>query len=143
MGTEAPDPTPIINWGLLTRLAGKTHKHLNINAECSQYTCQHGHDHSPGTEEVLQEARTVQHLCDIAGVPEGDGYSAHVDARVFQLMTMYNQVAERLARIGDWHSREAWEGGLVGDHCRECGQMWPCDNRKMAEGTYVDPDETS
>lgn len=64
-----------VNWTLISTLATKPHKHLNISDGC-QFTClTHGDDHWIG--EVEQEARTVQHLCDMAGVPEGEGYHAH------------------------------------------------------------------
>jgi hypothetical protein len=29
---------------------------------------------------------------------------------------------------------------MVGDLCTECGTKWPCDTRRLADGTYVDPD---
>lgn len=48
------------------------------------------------------------------------------------------QLGERLDRIVSWHSRESGQGGLVGDYCNECGHRWPCETRRMAEGTYVD-----
>lgn len=47
---------------------------------------------------------------------------------------------ERLSRISGWHARETAPGGMVGDYCIECGHRWPCDTRKMADGTYVDED---
>ncbi len=129
-----------INWDLLTELAGKPHKHLNLSAECSWYTCEHGHEHT-GTDEVLQEARTVQHLCDIANVPEGRGYSAHIDARVFQLLTMKLDFQERAARISDIHVRETGPAGTVGDYCTECAHRWPCPTRRLADGTPLEDDE--
>jgi hypothetical protein len=27
---------------------------------------------------------------------------------------------------------------MVGDYCVECGNHWPCDTRRMAEGSYED-----
>jgi hypothetical protein len=30
---------------------------------------------------------------------------------------------------------------MVGDYCVECGHVWPCDSRKMAEGTWTEADE--
>ena len=50
-------------------------------------------------------------------------------------------VGERIDRIISWHSRETADGGMVGDYCVECGQRWPCDTRRMAEGVYEDDDE--
>jgi hypothetical protein len=47
-------------------------------------------------------------------------------------------LGERLDRIISWHSRETGPGGMVGDYCVECGNHWPCDTRRMAEGSYED-----
>ena len=135
-----------INWTLIEQLALKPHKHLNIiEAHEGTYgivladgTFDTGNG---GVGEVMQEARTVQHLCDMAGIPEGKVYDAHIDARVFQLMLARNRLVERLDRIVSWHSRETAEGGMVGDFCVECGQKSPCDTKRMAEGTYVDEDQ--
>lgn len=128
-----------INWTLIQELATKPHKHLNIKADC-QFTCTtHGDDHWIG--EVEQEARTVQHLLDLAGIPEGEGYSANIDARVWLLSSRVRGVEERLVRIAAWHSRETAGGGMVGDFCVECGTKWPCDTQRMATGMYVDEPE--
>ena len=57
---------------------------------------------------------------------------------VGDLLTLLDEVltvGERLDWIGRWHSRET---GTVGDYCTEWGHTWPCDTRRMAEGTYVD-----
>lgn len=135
-----------INWTLIEQLATKPHKHLNI-VEGAQYglmvdgvfnaACN-------GVNEVMEEARTVQHLCDLAGIPEGEGaYAPHIDARVFLLMAETLALREQLARIAGWHSREAANGGMVGDFCVECGTRWPCDTQKMASGTYVDEPEAA
>lgn len=51
------------------------------------------------------------------------------------------EYAERLDRIASWHSRETGPAGMVGDFCTECQQRWPCDTRRMAEGTYVDEED--
>jgi hypothetical protein len=129
-----------INWELIQRLAVKPHKHLNI-VEGEQYglmvngVFDNAHN---GVGEVMQEARTVQHLCDLAGIPEGSGYSANIDARVYLLVMERMELAERLGRISNWHSRETAPGGMVGDYCNECGHRWPCDTRRMTDGTYVD-----
>lgn len=126
-----------INWDLITQLAAQPHKHLNVT-DCAEYTCEHGHQHSPGTGEVLCEARAVQHLCDLAGIPEGRGYSAHIDARVWQLVAVADARQDRLDRIADWHQREAGPAGTFGDYCTECAHRWPCPTRRMAGGTYID-----
>jgi hypothetical protein len=131
-----------INWTLIQSLAAKPHKHLNI-VEGEQYGVMVDgvfNTGSGGIGEVLEEARTVQHLCDLAGIPEGESYAAHIDARVFLLLAEVLKLRERLDRISRWHARETADGGLVGDYCMDCGGRWPCETRRMADGTYVDPD---
>lgn len=137
-------PENEINWTLIQQLADKPHKHLNITSDGTYGVMLADgtfNDGSGGIGEVMGEARTVQHLCDMAGIPEGKVYDAHIDARVFQLMLARNRLAERLDRIASWHSRETADGGMVGDFCVTCGGIWPCDTRRMAEGTYKDEDE--
>lgn len=137
------DTGHLVNWPLIERLAVQPHKHLNI-VDGAQYGLMVGgvfDNASNGVGEVMQEARTAHHLCDLAGIPEGWNYSAHIDARVFQLVMQRLDLAERLGRIGNWHSRETAPGGMVGDFCNECGHVWPCDTRRMTDGTYVDPDD--
>lgn len=132
-----------VNFELLTKLAAKPHKHLNI-VEGEEYGVMVDGVFSAGSGgigEVMEEARTVQHLCDLAGVPEGVGYSAHIDARVYLLLMQRMEKAERLHRIVTWHSRETGPAGMVGSFCSECGHAWPCDTRRMAEGTYVDAED--
>lgn len=129
-----------VNWDLIQRLAATPHKHLNI-VEGERYglmvdgvfdtACN-------GVGEVMQEARAVQHLCDLAGVPEGYVDSAHIDARVFLLMLDVFALRERLGRISSWHSRETGPAGMVGDFCNDCGQRWPCETRQMADGSHED-----
>lgn len=129
-----------VNWDLLQRLAATPHKHLNI-VEGERYglmvngvfdtACN-------GVGEVMQEARAVQHLCDLAGIPEGWADSAHIDARVFLLMLDVLALRERLARIASWHSLETGPSGTVGLYCIECGVRHPCETRRMADGTHED-----
>lgn len=138
-GVVDPDQ-PGVNWKLLEQLAVQPHKHLNI-VEGGQYgVVVDGvlNDGSNGVSEVMEEARTVQHLLDLAGVPEGLGYSAHIDARVFLLVADVLDLRERLARIETWHARETGPAGTVGDFCTECGLPWPCVTQRMAAGTYTD-----
>lgn len=139
------EETPVVNWTLIQDLAKRPHKHLNIN---------HGGEYGVmvdgvfdracnGVGEVMEEARAVQHLCDLAGVPEGEGYSAHIDARVFLLLDEVLKLRERLDRISRWHALETGPGGTVGLWCAECSHIHPCDTARMADGTYVDPGEPS
>ncbi len=132
-----------VNWTLIQHLAEKPHKHLNIVEGATYGLLVDGtfDNACNGVGEVMTEARTVQHLCDLAGIPEGESYRAHIDARVFLLWSRLIAANERLGRIESWHFRETADGGMVGDFCVECGTKWPCDTRRMAEGTYVDPDE--
>jgi hypothetical protein len=129
----------VINWRLIQELAGKPHKHLNI-VEGAQYGLMVDGVFSVacnGVCEVMCEARAVQHLCDLAGVPEGEGADApHIDARVFLLVAEVVELRERLARIAGWHSRENAEGGMVDDFCVECQTKCPCDTQRLAVGTH-------
>lgn len=131
---------PAVNWDLIQTLAAKPHKHLHINDGATYGLMVDGkfQDGCGGVGEVMEEARTVQHLCDLAGIPEGMSYRAHIDARVFLLVARCNDAMERLDRIRGWHSRETGPAGTVGDYCNECGTRWPCDTRRMADGTYDD-----
>lgn len=121
-----------INWTLLGELHTKPHPNMN---------------HVPpsglplGVGEVLQEALAAQHLLDLAGIPQGERiYDRDLDARVFLAVAEINALRERLDRIGAWHARETGPAGTVGDLCVECGQLWPCDSHRMAEGTYTEDD---
>lgn len=78
----------------------------------------------------------------IAAVATEDGGVARLtygDLR--ELLSAAFDAGDRLQRISTWHSRETGPAGLVGDFCTECGERWPCDTRRMADGTYVDPDD--
>jgi hypothetical protein len=48
-----------------------------------------------------------------------------------------------LDRIASWHSRETAEGGMVGDYCVCCGEIWPCETRRMADGSHEDLKEVT
>ena len=130
-----------INWTLIQDLAEKQHKHLNV-VEGAQYGLMVDGEFSSasnGVTEVMCEARAVQHLCDLAGVPEGKGaYSPHIDARVYLLVAEVLELRDRLSRISAWHSRTTGPMGTFDDPCNECGERHPCDTRRMADGTYED-----
>ncbi len=134
------DTGHLVNWKLIEQLAVKPHKHLRITDGAEYGLIVDGvfDSASNGVGEVMEEARTIQHLCDLAGIPEGWNYSAHIDARVFLLVAEVQRLRERMDRITGWHSRETGPGGMVGDYCTECGTRWPCDTRRMAEGVYED-----
>jgi hypothetical protein len=132
-----------INYALLTELATKPHPLLHI-AGGDEYLLRVGEvldNCNGGIGEVMTQARTVHHLLDMAGIPHGEVYASDLDSRAWQLLVKAQGVEERLARIATWHSRESGPDGTVGDYCTECGVRWPCDTRRMAEGTYVDEEE--
>ncbi len=137
--TATAGQTPAINYNLLKHLAEKPHPLLNI---ADDFEKQIREIPIAWTGEVFQQARTAHHLLDLAGIPhQADGhYSSELDARTWQLVVAFQGLQEQLARISSWHSRETADGGMVGDFCNECGERWPCDTRKMADGTYVDED---
>jgi hypothetical protein len=122
---------PEINFQLLDELRARgEHQHQRGYVE--------GVELPLGVGEVLGEAVAAQHLLDMAGVPNEKGYKGDLDARTWLLVTKVGSLCERLSRIESWHSRETADGGMVGDFCNECGHLWPCDTRRMADGTYVD-----
>ena len=124
------NPEPI-NFSLLTHLAEKPHPLLNIADDLRQVP-------EAWLGEVMQEARTAHHLLDMVGIPAERGYKSDLDARTFLAVRKILELGERLDRIQSWHSRETGPSGTVGDYCTECGVRWPCDTRRMAEGTYVE-----
>ena len=127
--------TSVINFDLLAELRARgEHPHQRGAQPDVEYP-------NVGVAEVLDEAVACQHLLDLAGIPNDKGYEGDVDARTYLLVVKASSFADRLARIASWHSRETGPGGMVGDFCNECGNKWPCDTRRMVDGTYVD-DET-
>lgn len=124
-----------INWTLINELATKSHPLLYVQDD-------HRHDCCPYDGETQQQARTVHHLLDIVGTPRGVGYSSDVDVRTYLLVAETLELRERLSRISDWHSRETGSSGMVGDFCTKCGEIWPCDTRRMTDGS-IDLSETT
>jgi hypothetical protein len=131
-GSEFPDPADV-NWELLRELAGKPHPLLrDIDTSGLHY----------GIIEVLHEAKVVHHLLDLADVPRGYSMDTRdIDSRTLLAVRGMMTLRERLARISDWHARETGPAGTVGDYCTECGQRWPCDTRRMADGVYTEEEE--
>ena len=75
----------------------------------------------------------------VAAVATSDGHTTHLTyGHLRELLTAAYQAGDQLQRISSWHSLEAGEGGLVGKYCVECGHLWPCDSRRMADGTHED-----
>lgn len=88
---------------------------------------------------VISAFRDMGEDATVAAVATSDGGASHLtygdlSALLEQLMSL----RERVDRIATWHARETGPAGTVGDFCTECGARWPCDTRRMAEGTYVD-----
>jgi hypothetical protein len=122
-----------VNWPLLESLRDKDHRLANIKAETPELPM--------GVGEVLMEARISHHLLDMAGVPNKNRehpYATDLDARVWLLLDAVIGLRQQRDRLMSWHSRETGPGGTVGDDCNECGTRWPCDTRRLLEGTYVD-----
>jgi len=150
-GTTPPPPQPAepgepvsewppreeMNWNLLRELAAKPHPLLRPGGASGDTSDLHY-----SVVEVLHEAVTVHHLLDLAGVPQGYSVDTQdIDARTLIAIIGMGNLRERLSRIADWHARETGPAGTVGDFCTECGHRWPCDSRRMADGTYVDADD--
>lgn len=127
-----------INFNLLKQLAEKPHPLLNI---ADDFEKQLRETPSEWLGEVFTQARSAHHLLDLARIPqrvEGSVYASDLDARTWQLVIASQGLQERLDRIAAWHVREAAEGGMVGDYCVECGEIWPCETRCMADGSHED-----
>lgn len=132
------DQADEINWTLLAELSTKPHPLLNIADDLER---QIRETPLSWTGEVFQEARNAHHLLDLVRIPAGRGYPSDLDARVYLAVRRIQNAEERLVRIETWHSRETGPAGMVGDYCNECGNRWPCDTRRMANGTYEDGDD--
>jgi hypothetical protein len=129
--------TPVINYSLLTRLATKPHPLLNI---ADDFEKQIREIPLAWVGEVFTEARTAHRLLDMVGIPQqaGGHYSSDLDARTWLAVIALIKARGQLDRIASWHSRETAEGGMVGDFCVECGERWPCETRRMADGSHED-----
>lgn len=131
-GSEFP-PRNQVNWELLKKLYGRPHPLLHdIDTSGLHY----------GVAEVLLEAKAVHHLLDLAGVPHGYSLDTRtIDSRTLLAIMALGTLRERLARISGWHARDTGPAGTVGDLCIECGHRWPCDTRRMTDGTYRNEDD--
>jgi hypothetical protein len=139
-GSEFPAPGSEINWELLKELQDKPHPLLHPERPIKGAEAE-SHELHYGVVEVLYDALAVHHLLDLAGVPTRYSLDTHdIAARTLVAVMGMNKLRERLGRIAGWHERETGPCGTVGDFCTECGHRWPCDTRRMADGTYVDAD---
>jgi len=93
-----------IDWTLINDL--RTKPHPLINHDPARFP-EHGRCDSIGCGEIVGEARTAQHLLDLAGVPRGHGYSSDVDARTYLLVAEVGRLRERLDQISNWLRTEA------------------------------------
>jgi hypothetical protein len=89
--------------------------------------------------ESLCDVLESHHLLDMIGVPHGLSLDTReLDARVLLAVRGHMALSGRLDRIAGWHARETGTAGTVGDFCTECGHLWPCETRRMADGNHPD-----
>jgi hypothetical protein len=142
-GNEFPAPGSEINWSLIAELESKPHPLLYPERPVEAARAA-GTELHFGVVEVLYEARAVHHLLDLAGVPQRYSLdTGDIASRMLIAVLGMGTLRERLARISGWHERETGPAGMVGGFCTECGHRWPCETRRMADGTYSDEDEES
>lgn len=132
--SEFPSDPTVVNWGILKTLSERPHPLLKPGGSVGDISHLHF-----GEVEVLYGALVVHHLLDMAGVPQGLSLDTRdIGPRTLIAVLGMGKLRERLSRISGWHSREAGPAGTVGDFCNECERRWPCDTRRMADGTYED-----
>lgn len=133
--TDGRQQAAPINYDLLKRLAEKPHPLLNIADDFEE---QIRTIPIAWVGEVFTSARTAHHLLDLVGIPHGESYANDLDSRTWLAIKALIDARGQLDRIASWHSRETFSGGMVGDFCTDCGQRWPCETRRMADGTHED-----
>lgn len=114
-----------VNWGLLAELWDTPHRLLNIGKTNGL------------VGEILREARSSHHLLDVAGIRSEDSRqpdSSDLDARTYLAAMRILEQQGRLDRISERHSRSAEPGGKSEDYCAGCGELWPCADRRIANG---------
>jgi hypothetical protein len=136
-----------VNWELLRKLAEKPHPLYDPFRLIALLMEDHPRPVTiPGSTalnlvEALDDVLVSHHLLDLIGVPHGFGMDTRdLDSRTLIAVLGYMARGERLDRISGWHARETGPAGTVGDLCICCGYRWPCETRRMADGTYVDED---
>lgn len=100
------------------------------------------------SSQLIRLARVVAVFADvppespIAAIATADGGADRLTygdlAAVWGELVARGEWRDRLDRIRTWHSRESGPAGTFGDFCNECGHVWPCDTRRMVDGTYTD-----
>lgn len=126
---------PKINYDLLKSLSTQDHPLLHIAEDFEQQITSIP---VAWAGEIFEQARTAHHLLDMVGIPHGIAYAQDLDSRTWQAVNQIVQLKDRLARIAAWHSRETGPHGLIGDYCTECSERWPCETRRMADGSHHD-----
>jgi len=146
-GPVSEYPESGVNWEILRELAEKPHPLYDPFALIALLMKPHpGPVTIPGITasnvvEALDDVLVSHHLLDLIGVPHGLSLDTrNLDARVLLAVRGHMALGERLDRVAGWHQRETGPAGMVGDYCTECGHRWPCDTRRMADGTYADDD---
>ena len=137
-GSPFPSVSADINWELLKELYAKPHK-LIRDADPDGVD----KDLHYGFIELLDEAKAVHHLLDMIDVPHGYSLDIrNIDDRTLIAVRGFLTLQERLDCLSGRHCRETGPAGTVGDRCAECGRPWPCDDRRIADGTYSDEDDS-
>jgi hypothetical protein len=129
-------PRDQVNWNLLKVVEDRPHPLVNNDWKPPDVA-------DPGwLIEMFYRARNVHHLLDLAGVPHGYSLDTRgIDNRTLIAIMAMGNLRERLVRVSGWHARETGPAGTVGDYCTECGHRWPCDSRRMADGTFTEEDD--
>jgi hypothetical protein len=120
-----------INWPLIERLKDKPHPNVNGPPDGPPDLPTH-------IGEALMKQRIAHHLLDLADIPLGEGYAQDIDGRVYLAIYKILEQGERLARLASWHSRITGPAGTFDDYCARCSERWPCEDRRMADGTHDD-----
>lgn len=146
--SEFPSDPSEVNWELLKELAEKPHPLYDPFRLITLLMADHPQPVTvPGLTasnlvEALDDVLVSHHLLDLIGVPHGYGIDTRdISARTLVAVLGHMELDKRLDRIAGWHARETGQPGTVGDYCICCGDRWPCDTRRMADGTYVDEDD--
>lgn len=72
----------------------------------------------------------------VAAIATDDGVARLTYGDLAALAQALSTAEERLSRIADWHSQKRGPAGTVDGFCTECETRWPCDTRRLADGTY-------
>jgi hypothetical protein len=132
-GSEFPQPGSEINWPITQELSVKPHPLIRVAGLPDELWA---------VTEQLACVRAAHHLLDLAGVPARYSLdTGTIDCRVLIAVRGMSTLRERLDRISGWHARETGPAGTVGDYCTECGHMWPCATRRMADGETGEDDD--